>query len=558
MRSALLGSIVLTFMFAQTSRAGLLEQFRSWQSHLASEAAARDFESKKMAEAAVAARRAIQLDRNNKQAIDILAKLSAAVSPDNEVRWRQRLVELDPGSSNALLDLVQAAIDARQVQTGAKALVKIPETDRHLRFYRLAAGLSLVAGDQRQAAELFRQAATEKSAEKADQFNVAALDLGSRDLERSAAAQKELATLSSDPELAVKCHRLLASHFITSKDFNSARPHIDYLLGVERVDFQDVIMALDFFSFVDRAKFDQLLMNCFVRFQNEALPASQIVRWLNAKGLLEEAKGSPGKVSPGVAADPVFRAAYADTLTDLKDWNALRDWTTGHDWGPDEYLRIAYQLRARRELNNIMPSEFQIGWDQALAKTQAQAEYLSVLHGLAVTWGWDAEAEKALWAAANGQTHQMEALHALWKMYQEKKNTRGLFRVANRMLELKSTDKVIKNNVVMLGSLLGLDNNLFREWAKQNWEDDNGAHPEFATTYAYVLFQRGKTDDAVAVLSKMRADALSKPSDALYAGIIRATTGDREDAKRLLDIASGGDLLPEEQRLLSQNRPKVE
>jgi hypothetical protein len=273
---------------------------------------------------------------------------------------------------------------------------------------------------------------------------------------------------------------------------------------------------------------------------------------------LAEAKTSPGKVTPGVAGDPVFRAAYADTLTDLKDWNALQEWTTGPDWGPDEYLRIAYRLRARRELNNIMLSELQIGWDQALARTQQQPECLSVLHSLATVWGWDAEAEKALWAGASGQTHQMEALQALWKIYQEKKNTRGLFRVANRMLELRSADKVIKNNVVMLGSLLGIDNNLFREWAKQNWEEDHGAHPEFATTYAYVLFQRGKTDDAVAVLSKMNADALNKPSDALYAGIIRATTGDREDAKRLFDIASGGDLLPEEQRLLSQNRSKVQ
>jgi 2-keto-3-deoxy-L-rhamnonate aldolase RhmA len=73
-----------------------------------------------------------------------------------------------------------------------------------------------------------------------------------------------------------------------------------------------------------------------------------------------------------------------------------------------------------------------------------------------------------------------------------------------------------------------------------------------------VLFQHGKTDDAVAVLSKLSTDALNNPSDALYAGIIRATAGDQQDAKRLLDIASRGNLLPEEQKLLSQNRSKVE
>jgi hypothetical protein len=152
----------------------------------------------------------------------------------------------------------------------------------------------------------------------------------------------------------------------------------------------------------------------------------------------------------------------------------------------------------------------------------------------------------------------MEALRALWKMYEQEKNTRGLFRVANRMLELRGGDKIIKNNVVMLGSLLGIDNNLFRQWAKENWEDDHGTHPEFATTYAYMLFRLGKTDDAISVLSKMSKGALNNPSDALYAGVIQAAAGDRQNAKQLLDTASHGNLLPEEQTLLSQNRSKVE
>jgi hypothetical protein len=319
-----------------------------------------------------------------------------------------------------------------------------------------------------------------------------------------------------------------------------------------------VIMALDLFSFVDQQKFAQLLANCFTRFQNEPLPIAHLVRWLNAKGLLNEAKASPGKVTPAVVADPVYRAVFADTLTRLKDWKGLQDWTIGRDWGPDDYLRVAYRLRAKRDLNSITVSETQLNWDLALAKTQQRAERIAALHGLAADWGWDAEAEKALWTAATGQTHQMDALRALWKKYEKERNTHGLFRVASRMLELRSADTAIKNNVVMLGSLLGIDNHLFRQWAKENWEDDHGAHPEFATTYAYVLFQQGKLDDAIAVLARIDSGALNKPSDALYAGVIRASAGNKQDAKRLLEIASGGDLLPEERELLSKSRSKVE
>jgi hypothetical protein len=130
--------------------------------------------------------------------------------------------------------------------------------------------------------------------------------------------------------------------------------------------------------------------------------------------------------------------------------------------------------------------------------------------------------------------------------------------VANRLLELDFNDRTVKNNVVMLGSLLGIKNRAFLDWARENWESDRDKHPQFGTTYAFTLFQKGDLDDATRVLAQINTDVLNNPGDALYAGIIKAALGQRDDARKLLEVASRGELLPEEKELLTKSRSSLE
>ncbi|MBV8900304.1 MAG: hypothetical protein JOY92_09365 [Verrucomicrobia bacterium] len=550
-------ALLILFLSLAPARGGWLDQFRAWQSQQSTRTAAQALKDHKLDEATVAARRAIQLDPNNAEAIDVMAQLSALVSPDEAVKWRERLTELSPQSPDAWLGLAEAAVKARKYQTADRALNRVPEPARSLRFFRDAGSLALAVNNRSQAVDFFSQAAAAPEATNADRFNLDALELSSGQPDRAAAAKAGLTALSADPALAQKCHRLLASFDVSSKDFAGAEPHVDYLLHLPQVQFEDVLIALDLFLVTDRTKFDQLLHNCVVRFRAEPLPASEVVRWLNAKNLLAEAQATVSGINPQTANDPNFKAALADTFVRKKDWAGLKEWCKDPGWGINEYLRVAYDLKARRELGGVTTSETLNAWRESLAKTGQHAECVSILFHLALGWGWRNEAESALWAAADASSDRREALEALWRWYAREHNTQGLFRVANRLLEFDFNDRTARNNVVMLGSLLGIKNGSFLDWARDNWENDRDKHPQFGTTYAFTLFEKGNLENAAQVLAQLNPDVLNNPDDALYAGIIKAALGQQDDARRLLEVAARGDLLPEEKELLIRSRSSL-
>ncbi len=551
-------ALVLLGALDRPALAGPLETYRAWQSQRSTNAAQKAFAAKRYDEAVVAARRAIQLNPANREAIELMADVSLLVSPAEAVKWRTRITSLHPHDPDAWVALAETATSARQFRQADDALRRVPEEARGLRFDRAAAGLALAVNNRPQAIDYFRRAIARPEATAADRFNLSALELVSGDPVRASIARESLEAFCADPDLAEKAHRLLASDGISAGAFARARPHVEALLARPQVQFEDVLIALDLFLQSDRPRFDDLLKNCFERFHGETLPASQLVRWLTAKGLLAEARASASRVSAEVLGNPTFQAALTAVALEQKDWAGLLAEVKDADWRWDEYLRIAYELKARRELGTMSASEGADAWRASLARAEQTSEKLAALYHLAMTWGWRPEAEAALWAAADATSDRRQALEALWRWYDQERNTGGLFRVANRLLELDFNDRGARNNVVVLGALLGINNGAFREWAKENWEKDRGVHPQFGTTYAFTLFRDGDLDNAVRVLNTLDPRALQNASDALYAGIIRAAAGDRSDAQRLLATAERGNLLPEERNLLVQSRSTLQ
>ena len=543
----------LILLLAPAAQAGPLQFFRTWQSNQAADQAQKALDAKKYEEAILAAKRALQLDGNNVKAVSIMAEIARHASPTDALRWEQRLAELQP-SSNAWLDVAESALATRDVKTGVDALSKVADPDKNLRYYRAAAGLSMLKNDRKAATEAYQKALEQPGADARDRYNLATLNLASGDEPSINSALSELEKLCVEPDTSLQANRTLAAYYVAAKRYDLASPHVQFLLSLSKVDFQDVLTALDFFNAVAQPRYNELLKSCIERFKGEPRPIAELISWLNAHAKYNDVKAIPDQLSDNVLKDPLYRGAIGQTYVNLKDWKSLRSLTDEGDWAANDYLRIAFNLKARREENAIAGSEVDEQWNRALAKAQSYPNALVVLYRLANSWSWKPQAEKALWAAAGNPTVQKDALLNLWKLYGSEKNSSGLFRVANRLVEIDSSDAGAKNNAVILGALLGVDNKTYREWAQANWEQYKDKHPEYGTTYAYILYQQGKVDDAQAVLMQMKPADFENPSDALYAGIIKTAAGEKDEAKRLLSIADKGkgDLLPEERALLER------
>jgi hypothetical protein len=190
-----------------------------------------------------------------------------------------------------------------------------------------------------------------------------------------------------------------------------------------------------------------------------------------------------------------------------------------------------------------------------LALAEKVPAQVLMLGELAHGWGYVDQAEQAWWTAANSPAHVREALGALQKLYKRTENSHGLFRVAKRAYEINPDDSIAANNVANLGLLLGESAAARRLALKLHTE-----HPEsvpFATTYAFALFDEGRTADALKVMGQIEPAQLRHPSTAAYYVIMLAEAGELERAREFLPVVNGAALLPEERALLKSASQKI-
>ena len=111
-----------------------------------------------------------------------------------------------------------------------------------------------------------------------------------------------------------------------------------------------------------------------------------------------------------------------------------------------------------------------------------------------------------------------------------------------------------RNNLAATSLLLKLNVNKAYELAKALYTE-RPDHAVIASTYAFALHLRGSTREGLAVLQKLKPEALEEPSVALYYGVLLSASGQPAQARKYLDLAQPAKLLPEEKQLL-ESRPQ--
>jgi Tfp pilus assembly protein PilF len=500
--------------------------------------------------ASISARQALQRNPRNPRAWRILAELAEMAGAPQALDLRRRMVELEPTVENKL---AYAAVALRSqpppYSLATEALHELRESGstNATGFHMLSAELALKAGQTEEAAACFESAIRLEPTNKLHQLNLSVLRLQSTNEGVAARARESLEALRADTNLAPVALRWLVNDRVRRKDLREAEALSKRLLAEpgntldDRLTYLGILReakAPDFASQLGRVKSDAT---------TNALQLYTVSAWLISRGMAEDAWNWLTNTPAKILAEQPAPLALVDCFVARKDWAGLEAFLEKEKWGEMEFLRYAFLSRAALERKQTLAADTR--WKSAVREAGDRLGSLNALLGMATGLGRNEAREELLWNIVQRFPRERWALRELDRFYTSAGNTRGLNRVYTTMATYDSKNALVQNNLAATSMLLQQDLPKAHELAREAY----GKHPDqavIASTYAYSLHLQNRTREGLAVMEKLKPEALETPSVALYYGVLLSAAGDTVKAGKYFEIAGKASLLPEEQALL--------
>jgi hypothetical protein len=526
--------------------------YRNWKQERLLRQARECIARSDFARASLCLRKVVRANPANLEACRTMAQLAETVRSPQAVAWRQRLVELQPQSLQARLDLAYSAMRFRQFALADETLRGVEAPGQRAAAYSQAlAALALATNNPALAEAQFAESVQRDPTNTLYQLNLAVFRLGSTNAAAQAQARASLEQMRAHPGLKLQALRSLISHALQAKDFARARALSDELKADAAATFEDRILHLGILHTARSPEREAFSSTLQAEAATNAAHVFALGTWMIANDQAGKAIAWIQSLPPSVQAQQPVPMALADGYLATKDWAGLPKLLQGQDWAGLEPLRLALLSRARSELGDKPAAT--TNWQAAVQAAQGRLEALTALVNLTTSWGWDAQTEDVLWAITDRHPEEWWTIKTLYQYYLANLNTRGLQRVLTRVVERNPKDIPAKNNLATVSLLLLTDLSRAHELAKEVHATDP-ANPAFASTYAYSLHLQGRNADALKVLGVLKPEELRAPSIAAYYCVVLAATGDFKLAREYLALAEKGRLLPEEKALLAQTR----
>lgn len=551
MRRSFVGFAALLLLFGvSAATAGPFAWIHEWQSNQSVEAARAALAQNDFSKAVLALQRALQLNGNNRHALEMMADLSARRSPADEVPWRLQILQLNPNDLDARAAYCLAAIRAESLERAQEAFDQWPPDERHTSpYFRVAGQVALANNSFSEAMDDFRQALRLPGATASDRLNLASVEIFSQNPFERGEALSALDELSRNPETEAGASRTLIRRALYVVDLDEAKTRTDELLA-KAFTKENIILACSVYVQLPGQILPDLIRRAIEAFKAEPLFQSELLDWLNLHDRASLALACSDSLSGEAAKNPYIKCARAGALERLGKWSELFDAVDNDSWNELDGFRLAYKIRAETMWAGHYSTERDVVWKQVLGLANQHLRMLWALAGLTSRWSWQPQFEEALWAVAAVPDGAGLALQRLDQIYRPRNDTAGLFRVAKRTLELRPKDQHAANEYVRTGFLLNVDRGTFAEFAREQWEVNQNRSPRMTALYAYALSLEGKLDDAARVLQTLSES--ERQNEALYSGLVRAACGDRTGALDYLRLAKRLPLLPEEETLLER------
>jgi Flp pilus assembly protein TadD len=498
-------------------------------------------------------RQVLSANPRNIEACRMMAGLTEAARSRSALIWRQRVVELDPKSSEDRLSLAQTAIIYKDYPLATNALAGLPEADKKTAAYHNIAGTAALMGGQPDEAEAhFSESIRINPSNLIPQVNLAVVRLhrtNSLDMAEARISLQRIITTSTNTALCNQARRELINDAMRFNNISTALSLSKELAEQANPVFTDKLLRLDVLMKTKNAEFKPALAS----YQREAVtdPAKifDLTNWQMNKLSTAEALGWLQSLPMQSRTNQPAALLAAQCQLQLHDWRGLQAAIQPQDWNELEFVRHAMLARSLREQDLSEASTAE--WGVALKNASDQKSTLISLFHLAAEWNWNSEAEQILWTVVNRYPEEKWAPPVLEHALIAWQRTRSLLELFSIMSKREPDNLEIKNNLAMVAMLLGAQElnpyDMAQEIYKKSPKDAS-----YASTYAFSLYLQGKNADALKVIQQLTPKDLQNPSIAGYCGLILKANGNKAEANDYFNLSSKAQLLPEEKALFNQ------
>jgi predicted Zn-dependent protease len=510
-----------------------------------------------LSEAAQMARELARRHPDSLTALSILADTAERQNLEEAVEWRERIARLLPKDPESQLNLASAALRFGKLDVAREALNRVSPGDRDSAAFHVVAGwLARAEGNFVEQEEQFAAAVTKEPKNDLYQFNLAALQIRSKETEKSKNARDTLERLSTIAPYRTGALRALLNDAVDRNDRTAADSFAQQLQMSPEVTFGDLLLCLKFYRKLDEKRFRQLLDKVKPFAARDVSDLASLIEWMNQNGLAGEVAKWVDKLPAALLKSPPASVAVADAYSTVKNWSRLKRWTRAGDWGDAEYLRFAYEAIAERHLRSSNTPAFESLWQSAAELSGDDSERELTLARLATKWQLARQAEKVWVRVEENPTMRREALDNLRELYRARDETSELYAVLERLHESSPNETAITADLGRLGLNLGVNTERSHQFAKEAY-DRSPNDVNCAVTYAYSLHRLGRTAEALAIIQDLPVEQLHDVHAAVYVALVLAGGNELEGAKDYITAGENGKLYPDEKKLLEEAKVKL-
>jgi predicted Zn-dependent protease len=502
-------------------------------------------------QAALSARRALQLNSESIGAVRVLGSVAEASRDKSALEWRRKATELDPRSTDDMLALASCALQFNDPGIAEKTLDRLNEDARQTAAFHIVAAQLAEAKKQLGEAESHWAKAVELAPDNKSyqlQFGLALLRIDNP--AKRDAALTILERLRQDEKQRVAATRALiaegAAHRRNGQELSVLARELQ---NYPEATFNDRLLYLDILRQLRDPQFTEYLTNIEKDAVSKPTDLASLLTWMKTSGMsllaIDFAKTLPKEA---INEWPV-PLALAEAYGKMADWADLEAWVKTQNWGQFEFLRHAYLAFALRGQEKSVAADRE--WSAAQKEAGNQLQFLLMLSRAAADWGWEKETLELLWALTKHPEAQAEALQGLYLKYADAGDTVELYRVLVRLAELRPDDMRVQNNLAQVSLLLNAEVDRAQKLAADLYRKD-ASNAAYASTYAFALYTKGDVNGALQIMNRLTEDQLRDPSLAAYYGVILAASGDVAKAREYLKLGASAKLLPEEKALLAK------